>query len=65
VAASKSLRSIPTNEENHGFRFEGIPQREFARKSMPEPQFPANPIAGIPAISIVDQALLDISRTTG
>jgi hypothetical protein len=25
VAASKSLRSIPPNEENHSFRFEGIP----------------------------------------
>jgi hypothetical protein len=29
-----------------------------------KPQFPANPIAEIPAISIVDQTLQDISRWT-
>jgi len=31
---------------------------------MPEPQFPANPIAGIQLISIADQTLRDISRRT-
>jgi len=31
---------------------------------MPEPQFPANPIVAIPAISIANQSLQDISRTT-
>jgi hypothetical protein len=31
---------------------------------MPKPQFPANPIAGIQAISIADQTLQDISRRT-
>jgi hypothetical protein len=41
-----------------------IPQHEFARKSMPEPPFPENPIAPIPAFSIVDQSLRNISRTT-
>jgi hypothetical protein len=64
VAASKSLRSIPPNAKNHSFRFEEIPQRKFARKLMPEPQFPANQIPGIRGVSIVDQALRDISRTT-
>jgi len=42
----------------------GNPQPQFARKSTQEPQFPANPIAGIPAISIARQSLRDISRTT-
>jgi len=31
---------------------------------MPKRQFPANPIAGIQAISIADQTLRDISRRT-
>jgi hypothetical protein len=31
---------------------------------MPQAQFPANPIADIPALSIADQSLGDISRTT-
>jgi hypothetical protein len=31
---------------------------------MSEPQFPANPIAGVPAISILDQSLRNNSRTT-
>jgi hypothetical protein len=39
-------------------------QYEFARKSGPRSQFPANPIAAISAISIDAQALQDISRTT-
>jgi hypothetical protein len=42
----------------------GNPQPHFARKSNPQPQFPANPNAGIPAISIAGQSLRDISRTT-
>jgi hypothetical protein len=42
----------------------GNPQHEFARKLAPEPQFPANPFAAIPAISIAGQPLRDISRTT-
>jgi hypothetical protein len=42
----------------------GNPQHEFARKSAPQPQFPANPVAPIPAISIAGQTLQDISRTT-
>jgi hypothetical protein len=50
--------------ENHGLRFEGIPNIEFARKSTPEPQFPTNPIAAIPAISIINQTLRNISRST-
>jgi hypothetical protein len=37
---------------------------EFAGKSPPKPKFPANPVAEIPAISIADQSLRDISRST-
>jgi hypothetical protein len=65
VAASKSLRSIPPNERESQLQIRGNPKREFARKSVSRPQIPANPIAAIPAISIVDQSLRDISRTTG
>jgi hypothetical protein len=35
----KILRSSTRVAENHGFRFEGIPYLEFARKSMPKPHF--------------------------
>jgi hypothetical protein len=45
-------------------RLRSIPQLQFARKSAPEPQFPANPIARILAISIAGQPLQDISPTT-
>jgi hypothetical protein len=41
---------------------QGNPKLQFARKSTS--QFLANPIAGIPAISIANQSLQDISRTT-
>jgi alkylation response protein AidB-like acyl-CoA dehydrogenase len=43
----------------------GNPHPKFARKSTSQLQFPANPIAAIPAISIANQSLRDISRTTG
>jgi hypothetical protein len=55
---------IALSTENHGFRFEGIPQQEFARKSPPEPEFPANLTSGIPAITVADQSLPITSRTT-
>jgi hypothetical protein len=42
----------------------GNPHREFARKSMWKLQFPVNPVAGISASSIPDQALQDISPST-
>src|ERR1700676_4046312 len=54
----------PTKRRESQLEIRGNPQREFARKSMSEPQFPANPIAGVPAISIVDQSLRNNSRTT-
>src|SRR5439155_11871147 len=38
----------------------GNPHHQFARKSAPQLQFPANPVAGIPAISIASQSLRDI-----
>jgi hypothetical protein len=60
----KILRSSTRVAENHGFRFEGIPYLEFARKSMPRPPFPANPIAGIQPIFIANQTLRHISRRT-
>jgi len=40
------------------------PQREFARKSAPEPQFPANPIAENCPIFLITQAFREISRST-
>src|ERR1700676_2689868 len=45
-------------------RLRSIPPHEFARKPAPEPRFPANPIAGVPVISIGGQSLRDISRPT-
>src|ERR1700694_1815883 len=51
-----------STESSH--RIRGKPKLQIARKSTPEPQFPANPIAEIPAISIANQSLQDISRTT-
>jgi hypothetical protein len=39
VAASKSLRSIPPNEENHSFRFEGIPNANLQECPCPSPNF--------------------------
>src|SRR5882724_109073 len=60
----RTLRSSPLSSRESRLEIRGNPPREFARKSTPNNQFPANPIAEIPAISIADQLLRNISRTT-
>jgi hypothetical protein len=55
---------ITLSSRESWLQIRGNPQHEFARKLAPEPQFPANPFAAIPAISIAGQPLRDISRTT-
>jgi hypothetical protein len=55
---------ITSSSRKSRLQSRGNPQLEFARKSAPQPQFPANPISAIPAISIAGQTLQDISRTT-
>jgi hypothetical protein len=54
VAASNPPLITRESRESQ-LQIRGNPKLEFARKSLPEPQFSANPIAEIPAISIVDQ----------
>src|ERR1700730_803828 len=59
-------RTLHQSHDGRESRLEirGNPRPQFARKSTPQPQFPANPIAAIPEISIASQSLRDISRTT-
>src|SRR5277367_7129641 len=54
----------PTKRTESQLQIRGNPQPEFARKPAPEPQYPANSTAEIPTISIVNQSLRDISRST-
>src|SRR6267154_3237246 len=70
LAASPPLpwshRSLHQSHDGRESRLEirGNPPPHFARKSTPQPQFPANPTAAIPANAIASQSLRDISRTT-
>src|SRR5258708_10269627 len=70
LAASPPLpwshRSLHQSHDGRESRLEipRDPPPHFARKSTPQPQFPANPTAAIPANAIASQSLQDISRTT-
>src|SRR6202035_5552460 len=63
VAASNPPPVTSTGRESW-LEIRGNPHPEFARKSLPEPRFPANPIAGNPPIFLTDQPLRNISRST-
>src|SRR5260370_39470277 len=58
------LRSSRRCSTESWLEIRGNPEHQFARKSAPDAQFPANPIAGLPPISIANQPLQNISRTT-
>jgi hypothetical protein len=63
VAASNPPLITSSSRESW-LEIRGNPQLEFARKSLPKPQIPANPTAAIRPISIVAQTLRNSSRMT-
>jgi hypothetical protein len=65
VAASNSLRSTPSADRESQLRdSREIPQQQFARKSPPDHQFPANQFLQFQKFTLLIQSLRDNSRTT-